>query len=100
MTMAVPTCPNDFLRELAFLCMASTPSFVREPEANGDAERFGKLLIVNLLWVHHSVTVVALAEARRKFRRRYNERWLIEQHGYRSPDQVRRDLTAPIPAVT
>jgi hypothetical protein len=25
--------------------------------------------------------------------------WLIERHGYRSPVQVRRDLTAPIPSV-
>ena len=25
--------------------------------------------------------------------------WLIERHGYRSPAPVRRDLTAPIPAV-
>ena len=25
--------------------------------------------------------------------------WLIERHGYWSPAQVRRDLTAPIPSV-
>ncbi|HXH12505.1 MAG TPA: hypothetical protein VNP04_22395 [Alphaproteobacteria bacterium] len=24
----------------------------------------------------------------------YNERWLIERHGYRSPAQVRRDFVA------
>ena len=53
----------------------------------------------NFLWVRHFATVVELIEALREFRRRYNEQWLIERHGYRSPAQVRRDLTAPIPAV-
>jgi hypothetical protein len=38
-----------------------------------------------------------LIEAFRGFQRRYNEPGLIERQGYRSPAQVRRDLTAPIP---
>jgi hypothetical protein len=38
-------------------------------------------------------------EALQEFQRRYNEQGLIERHGYRSPVQVRRELTAPIPAV-
>jgi hypothetical protein len=40
-----------------------------------------------------------LIEALQEFQRRYNDPWLIEQHGYRSPAQVRHNLTAPIPAV-
>ena len=35
---------DDFQRELTFLGMASSPSFVREPEGNGVAERFIRTL--------------------------------------------------------
>jgi putative transposase len=90
---------DDFQAELAFLGMASSPSFVREPEGNGVAERFIRTLKETLLWVRHFATVVELIDALREFKRRYNDQWLIERHGYRSPDQVRRDHTAPIPAV-
>jgi hypothetical protein len=51
------------------------------------------------LRVRHFATVVELIEALREFKRRYNEQGWFERHGYRSPAQVRRDLTAPIPAV-
>jgi transposase InsO family protein len=90
---------DDFQAELAFLGMASSLSFVREPEGNGVAERFIRTLKENLLWVCHFATVVGLIEALEEFKRRYNEQWLIERHGYRPPAQVRDDLTAPIPAV-
>ena len=45
---------DDFRRELAFLGMASSPSFVREPEGNGCAERFIRTLKEQLLWVRSS----------------------------------------------
>jgi putative transposase len=35
---------DDFQRELRFLGMTSSPSFVREPEGNGCAERFIRTL--------------------------------------------------------
>ena len=44
----------------------------------------------NLLWVQHFATVADLVEALRQFKRRYNEQWLIERRGYRTPAQVRR----------
>jgi transposase InsO family protein len=80
---------DDFQRELVFLGMASSPSFVREPEGNGVAERFVRTLKENLLWVRGFATVAELAEALREFRRRYNEQWLIERHGFRTPSQAR-----------
>jgi transposase InsO family protein len=90
---------DDFQQELSFLGMTSSPSFVREPEGTGIAERFIRTLKENLLWVRHFATVVELIEALQEFQRRYNDQWLIERHGYRSPAQVRQDLTAPILAV-
>ena len=74
--------------------MTSSPSFVREPEGNGVAERFIRTLKANLLWVRAFATVAELVEDLREFRRTYNERWLVERHGYRTPSQVRIDLSA------
>jgi hypothetical protein len=37
-------------------------------------------------------TVAELSEALREFRRRYNQQWLIERHGFRTPSQVRSDV--------
>jgi hypothetical protein len=82
---------DDFQRELAFLGMTNSPSFVREPEGNGIAERFIRRLKENLLWTRSFATVAESAEAHREFRSLYKERWLIERHGYRSPSQVRRE---------
>jgi transposase InsO family protein len=89
---------DDFQRELAFLGMESSPSFVREPEGNGCAERFIRTLKEDLLWVRVFATVAELAEALREFKRTYNERWLIRRHGHRPPGQVRRDLLSGVPA--
>jgi transposase InsO family protein len=89
---------DDFRRELEFLGMASSPSFVREPEGNGCAERFIRTLKEQLLWVRPFATVEELAEALREFKREYNERWLIGRHRHRTPGQVRRDLAAGLPA--
>jgi transposase InsO family protein len=83
---------DDFQRELNFLGLTSSPSFVREPEGNGVAERFIRTLKENLLWVRHFATVAELSEALREFRRQYNQQWLIERHGFRTPSQVRSDF--------
>jgi transposase InsO family protein len=82
---------DDFQGELAFLGMTSSPSFVREPEGNGVAERFIRTLKENLLWVRTFTTLAELVEALQEFRRRYNEQWLIGRHGYRTPSQARSD---------
>jgi putative transposase len=86
---------DDFQQELAFLGMTSSPSFVREPEGNGVAERFIRTLKENLLWIRSFATVSELVEALRDFKRRYNEQWLIERHGFRTPGQARSDVLAP-----
>jgi transposase InsO family protein len=82
---------DDFQAELAFRGMARSPSFVREPEGNGVAERFIRTLKENLLWVRHFATVVELIEALQAFKRRYNAQWLIERHRFRTPSQARLD---------
>jgi transposase InsO family protein len=89
---------DDLQRELRFLGMSSSPSFVREPEGNGCAERFIRTLKENLLRVRRFATVSEPVAALREFKRTYNERWLIGRHGHGPPSQVRRDLRSGVPA--
>jgi len=84
-----------FQDELAFLGIASSPAYVREPEGNGCAERFVRTLKENLLWVESFATLADLQRGLTAFKRRSNEEWLIERHGYRTPAQVRAGLATP-----
>jgi transposase InsO family protein len=85
---------DDFQRGLTFLGMTSSPSFVREPEGNGVAERFIRTLKENLLRVRCFDSVADLIVALREFKGRDNEQWLIERHRYRTPSQARLDFAA------
>ena len=79
---------DDFQQEVAFFGIESSPSFVREPEGNGVAERFIRTLKENLLWVRSFATIEALRLALLAFKRTYNEQWMLEKYDYRSPAQV------------
>ena len=81
---------DHFQKEIAFLGIESSPAFVRAPERNGCAERFIRTLKENLLWVRH------FQKRSRNCVRRcsrsgetYNTTWLIERHGYHTPEQFR-----------
>lgn len=80
---------DDFQNELRFLGIESTPAFVRAPEGNGCAERFIRTLKENLLWVRTFDSVEELRQALLEFRDLYNETWLLERHGFLSPNAVR-----------
>ena len=83
---------DDFQQEVAFFGIESSPSFVREPEGNGVAERFIRTLKENLLWVRSFDTIEELRLALLEFKRTYNEQWMLEKYHYQSPAQVRRDF--------
>jgi|TARA_B100001971_G_C18181832_1_gene533219 transposase InsO family protein len=82
---------DDFQNELTFLGITSSPSFIREPEGNGCAERFIRLLKENLLWVKTFATIEELRQALIEFKHVYNEQWILQRHDYKTPAQVRRD---------
>ena len=86
---------HDFQAELRFLGIQSSPAFVREPEGNGCSERFVRVLKENLLWVRRFDTVEELRVALLAFQRTYNQSWIIERHGYKTPAQVRADQIGP-----
>ena len=73
------------------------PRFRPRPRGNGCAERFIRTLKENLLWVRAFRTVEDLRLALIDFRQTYNECWLIERHGHRSPAQFRRDQIDMMP---
>jgi len=91
---------EDFQHEIAFLGIEASPSFVREPEGNGVAERFFRTLKEQLLWVRTFDTLEDLQDALRAFKAWYNANWLLQRHGHRTPDQVRADQQAKTLAET
>lgn len=88
---------HDFQAEIRFLGIDSSPAFVREPEGNGCAERFIRVLKENLLWVRQFDTIEELRLALQAFKETYNQSWIIERHGYRTPAQVRAEQVGPMP---
>ena len=69
---------------------------MREPQGNGIAERFVRILKDNLLWVRNFNTVEELRLALLAFKEVYNQQWRISRHGYRSPAQVREQQKAEV----
>jgi len=88
-SMARTTCPATSRTRSKCLGIEASPSFVREPEGNGVAERFIRTLKENLLWVRSFDTIEELRAELIAFAKRYNETWLVERHGYQTPAQVR-----------
>jgi len=84
---------DAFQDEIRFLGIESSPAFVREPEGNGCAERFIRVLKENLLWIKSFKTIEELRQALHQFKEQYNSRWIIERHGYKTPNQVRMEQT-------
>ena len=78
-----------FQREIAFLGVQSSPSFVREPQGNGCAERFVRILKENLLWIKTFNDTEELRKALLDFKDQYNKNWILHRHGYKTPAQVR-----------
>jgi putative transposase len=82
---------RDFQDEIAFLGIESSPSFVRQPEGNGVAERFIRTLKENFMWVHTFDTIEDLRRGLQDFVAHYNATWLVARHGYRTPNQIRAE---------
>lgn len=80
---------RDFQDEITCLGIEASPSFIREPEGNGVAERFIRTLKENLLWVKTFDTIEELRCALLEFAERYNQTWLVARYGYRTPAKIR-----------
>ena len=82
---------DDFQDEIKCFGIISSPSFVRQPEGNGVAERAIRTLKEQLLWVRHFATVEELRQALADFAAKYNASWLRQRHGYKTPNQIRAE---------
>jgi transposase InsO family protein len=87
-----------FGQELDFLGLENSPAFVHEPETNGVIERFFRTIKEECLWLHDFRDADQAREVIGEWMERYNEEWILERHGYRSPREVRRNIEAAIVA--
>jgi Integrase core domain len=78
--------------ELFFLGIESSPAFIRAPEGIGCAERLIRTLKEQLLWLRPFKNVEELRIALLEWAARYNSSWLIERHGFLTPEQARKNF--------
>lgn len=81
---------KDFQKEVKFFGMTSSPSFVRTPEGNGVIERFFRTLKENCLWKETFKDIEQMNAKLQRFRKNYNNEWILERHRYKTPTQVRQ----------
>jgi putative transposase len=84
-----------FQKEFKFLGIERSPAFVRAPEGNGCAERFIRTLKENLLWIRTFDTIEDFRYALLSFCETYNATWLIERHGFITPQAFRQKHLPP-----
>lgn len=78
--------------EIDFLGIDRSPAFHYQPETNGIVEKFIQTLKEQVLWIERYDTLEQLRARIRRFAADYNEHWLLERHGYRTPRQAREAL--------
>jgi transposase InsO family protein len=83
-----------FQKQLKAFGMAPSFAFVRQPETNGVAERFIRTLKEQIVFGRIYKDIEAVRTAVRAYVERYNQHWLLEKNGYRSPAETRRHWMA------
>ncbi|GGC57408.1 hypothetical protein GCM10011504_39630 [Siccirubricoccus deserti] len=98
---------SDFQDKITFPDIESSPSFVRQPEGNGFAERFIRTLKENFLWVHTFDTIEELRRRLQDFVAHCSATRFVARHGYRTQNQIRAEqrglaqcLTGPTTAAS
>ena len=79
---------EHFQNQLKFWGIAPSFSFVAEPQTNGVAERFYRTLKEQVIYGRNYRTVKEVRTAVADFMDRYNQLWLVEKLGFRSPRQA------------
>jgi len=83
---------DHYQAEIDFLGIARSPAYHYEPETNGCAEKAIQTLKEQVLWIEPFDTLDQLRARVRRFGRDFNQHWLLERHGYRTPTQARHTL--------
>jgi transposase InsO family protein len=74
--------------EIDHLAISRSPAYHYEPETNGCVEKFNQTLKEQVLWIERFDTLDELRTRIRAFAETFNEHWLLERHGYRTPRQA------------
>ena len=83
---------DHYQAEIDHLGIARSPAYHYEPETNGCIEKFIQTLKEQVLWIERFDTLEQLRARIRRFAADFNEHWLLERHGYRTPAQARETL--------
>jgi len=82
---------DHFQNQIRFWGLAPSFAFIDEPQTNGVAERFFRTMKEQAIHGRIFTDIEDVRQAVRTFVDSYNEHWLIEKLGYRSPAQARRE---------
>jgi transposase InsO family protein len=85
---------GHFQGSLTWLGIEDDAAFVGEPQGNGVAERFMRTIKEQCLWSRLFDDVDDLRQGVATFIETYNNEWLIERLGHRTPREAFRDETA------
>jgi putative transposase len=83
---------DHFQNQIKFWGMAPSFAFVSQPETNGVVERFNKTLKEQIIYGRTYRNIDELRVAVADFMERYNQHWLVEKLGFRSPKQALDDF--------
>ena len=82
-----------FQSELRWLGIRSSPAYVGEPEGNGVAEWFIRILKEQVIWPNRFKNVAQAADAIEAFVQEFKRSWIIARLGYRTPLEVLQELS-------
>lgn len=83
---------EHFQNQIKFWGIAPSFAFVSQPQTNGVAERFNKTLKEQVIYGRTYRNIEELRVAVTAFMERYNQHWLVEKLGFRSPKQALSDF--------
>jgi len=83
---------DHFQNQIKFWGIAPSFAFVSQPQTNGVVERFNKTLKEQIVYGRTYRNIEELRVAVSAFLERYNQHWLVEKLGFRSPKQALDDF--------
>lgn len=79
---------EHFQNQIKFWGVTPSFAFVAEPQTNGVTERFNRTLKEQVIYGRQYRTIEEVRSAIADFVDRYNQTWLVEKLGFRSPRQA------------